>query len=88
MPNIDHLNLGEWRIGEMWAFILQSLDGVVVGTFTFHVGDSGSIPPLDQQTFTFSFYPSHHQTFLFKTSNLRNHPPFSHNSYKRASIKP
>ena len=21
MPNIDHLNLGEWRIGEMWAFI-------------------------------------------------------------------
>ena len=83
MPNIDHLNLGEWRIGEMWAlyFIIQFaliysdlqqwLDGVVVSTLAFQAGDLGSIPPWTYvQIFNFPFSPSH-PSGVTKPSSLK-----------------
>ena len=60
--------------------LYQCLDGVVVSTLAFHAGDRGSIPPHGPTNFQLSFFSFSyfwgHQTFLFKTSNLRNHPSF------------
>ena len=70
MPNIDHVNLGLWRVGEMelkfhksvcynLIHFIQSLDGVVVSTLAFHAGVQGSIPRMNYHIFNFPFSQSH-----------------------------
>ena len=80
----------------IYSILHQSLDGVAVRTLAFRPEDPGSISPWTNKFQLYFFSISSflgHQTFLFKTSNLRNHPSFrcsevvSHKSYKRASLK-
>ena len=54
----------------VYYILQQCLTGVMVGTLAFHGGDRGSIPPLDQQTFNFPFYPSH-PSGVTKLSSLK-----------------
>ena len=68
----------------------------MVSSLAFHVGDLGSISPLDQQIFNFHFSPSHTfrvtkpSSFKLATSRIP-HPSDNqrenHKSYKGASIK-
>ena len=54
----------------IYSILQQCLNGVVVSTLAFHVGDPGSNPPLDQQTFYFPFSPSH-PSGVTKPSSLK-----------------
>ena len=70
MPNIDHLNLGQCRGGEIEVFIfIRHFDTtysiqyqlpvcVVVNTFAFCIGERGLISSMDKLLFKKTFYPS------------------------------